>query len=83
MVVANMNGFLTISGNLWPTNDMDGWAERGVHYVGSGNVQSGYMDQAEWLALSIVGDDRFGPADPAAATSMVLNQHGVPVSLAA
>jgi hypothetical protein len=83
MVVANLNGFIDISGNLWPTNNTDGWAERGVHYVGTGNVQSGYMDQGEWLALSAVGDDRFGTTDEGAAISMTLNKFGVPVALAA
>src|SRR5688572_3787762 len=80
---ANLNGFTTISGNLWPANNTDGWAQRGVHYVGSGNVQSGYMDQAEWLAFAVVGDDRFGTANPDTAVSMVLNKHGVPVLTAA
>lgn len=80
---ANLNGFTTISGNLWPTNNTDGWAQQGVHYIGSGNVQSGYMDQAEWLAFSVVGNDRFGSTNPETAISMVLNKHGVPVLMAA
>ena len=85
MVVSapDLSGFSKITGNLWPVNNTDSWAQRGVHYVGYGNEQAGYKDQSEWLAYSVVGDDRFGTTSESTAISTVLGKQGVVLATAA
>ena len=78
---ANLDGFVRISDNTWPSPSRGiGWVEGGVNHLSGHGDERDWYDAAEWNALPKVWGEIAQDVDAAPLVTAVLNRYGVPVT---